>query len=140
MFHSINLSNISTLLMILGREDYTSSKVLQEVTHGGHTYVTASENKLTVDLARVDGMSVIVLEVDFESQTLKVRTATEVVDVVGYHWNGGQLGLRESNDPVVEFLTIDSSVRDQGKLYWHKDGCTRQTFLTPRARLAAMVH
>jgi hypothetical protein len=132
MFHPINLANIVDVAVILGLEGFTSSKVLNEVTLGGNTYVTSDPNRRTIDLARVDGMSVIQLEIDLESTTLKVRTASETVTVVGYHYNGGQLSLRESNDPVREFLTVDHN-HFGGSVIWHRDGNRTQTFETPRA-------
>jgi hypothetical protein len=131
MFHPITSATILDVAVLLGLEGFTSSKVLNEVTLGGNTYVTSDPSRRTIDLARVDGMSVIQLEVDLESTTLTVRTASETVTVVGYHYNGGQLCFRESNDPPREFLTIDHN-HFGGSVIWHRDGRT-QTFETPRA-------
>lgn len=135
MFHPISPTSITKLVMTLGMEGFTASPVLLEETRGGNTYVVADEKRLTIDLARVNGMSLIVLEVNLESNTLTVRTASESVEVVGYHYNGGQLCFRESNDPAVEFLTID---HNPGTVVWHRNGDRTQAYATPRAQREEM--
>lgn len=138
MFHNINRQSIAKLIATLAKVGLYPSSVLVDMPTRGGTYKAADENRITIDLARVDSIPVIVLEVNLESNTLTVRTASDEVKVVGYHDNGGYCCFRESNDPAVEFLTVYHA-DTQPSVTWNRAGDREQTFLTPEAVRNSMV-
>ena len=127
MEHMLTPAHIAGLVAALGAEEIFVSPVLVETEKGGETYVSYSGNRVTCDLARVEMMPVITLDINLVEQDVTISTANETVKVTSYFNNGSGPSFRDENG--VEFCAID---HQNGVVRWFRKDQRNVEFTTPR--------